>query len=1258
MATIVLSAAGMALGGSIGGSVMGLSMAAVGRAAGAAIGRRIDQRLLGSGSASVEVGRVDRFRIAGAAEGDPLTQVYGRMRVPGHIIWASRFQESKTTHGGGGKGGPPKPKTTEYSYSISLAVALCPGEIARVGRVWADGSEVDLSHLNMRVYPGSDTQLPDPKMEAVEGFGNVPDYRGIAYVVLEDLELGQFGNRVPQLNFEVHRPAQDGSGMSDVIEGVAMIPGTGEYALATKPVTVSRGYGEEAVANMNNGSGATDFVASLDALEGELPHAKSVSLVVSWFGDDLRIGHCRVRPKVEQNEVDGSMPWTVGGLSRTAAGTVPEDEGRPVYGGTPADASVIQSIREMNRRGMNVTFYPFVLMEQMSENTLPDPYTGEPGQPVLPWRGRITTERAPGVAGTTDGTAAARAEVDAFFDGPEGFDAFILHYAQLCADAGGVEAFCIGSELRGITEIRDHEGYPAVARLKSLAARVKAILPSAKIGYAADWSEYHGHQPVGTSDKIFHLDPLWADPNIDFVGIDNYMPLSDWRDGDHLDSHWGDVSNINYLRANIAGGEMFDWYYHSEEARAAQIRTPITDGDGEPWVWRQKDLRGWWENAHHNRVGGVRSAQPTQWQPGMKPIWFTEYGCAAIDRGTNQPNKFLDPKSSESLLPRYSRGYRDDFIQHQYIRAMTEHFADADNNPTHPGTGHQMVDMSHGFVWAWDGRPWPAFPSRSELWSDGGNYKRGHWLNGRATAQPLASVVAEICDRAGVVAYDTSQLRGMVRGYSHEDTASGREALQPLMIAYGFDAVERFGVLTFLMRGSDAMADLDAETLAIGSETNGLPEVVRAGEVETSDRVRLGYVDADGVYEVRTIEAAAEGEEASVNVTGSELSLAMTSGEAQAIAERWLTESRAARSTVSFALPPSRGDIGAGDVVRLDDADWRIDRVESAGARQIEAVRVDGRFYEPVEREDSVLQPTAARNTPVPVVAEFLDLPLLRGDETPHAPYVAFGARPWPGPVALQSSVDDSNYILDRIEEQPATMGLTLNDLGPAAAGVWDRGEALLVQLVQGSLSFRSQADVLAGANLAAVGDGSPNGWEVIQFAEAELVGDRTYALRQRLRGQGGTDGALLLPSGSRFVLIDSRVRQIDLAPQSRGVARHYRWGPADRAANDPTWRHAEMAFAGVGLRPYPVAHVRAVGGQATWVRRTRVDGDSWNGFEVPLGEEREAYVVRLLSGGVVVREETVNAPSWTFDPAQGDAIEVAQLSASFGPGPFRRVAL
>jgi len=168
MATILFSAAGAAVGGSVGGTLAGLSSVAVGRAVGATLGRVVDQKILGGGSQAVETGRVDRFRLTSAGEGDPVTQVYGRLRLGGQVIWASDFEEISSTSGGG-KGGRAQPQTTEYSYRVNVAIALCEGEIIRVGRIWADGEEIAPDDLNMTVYPGNATQQPDPLMEAVEG---------------------------------------------------------------------------------------------------------------------------------------------------------------------------------------------------------------------------------------------------------------------------------------------------------------------------------------------------------------------------------------------------------------------------------------------------------------------------------------------------------------------------------------------------------------------------------------------------------------------------------------------------------------------------------------------------------------------------------------------------------------------------------------------------------------------------------------------------------------------------------------------------------------------------------------------------------------------------------------------------------------------------------------------------------------------------------------------------------------------------------
>ncbi len=1304
MATIVLSAIGAGIGAGFGGTVLGLSGAVIGRAVGATLGRVIDQRLMGAGSEVVETGKVERFRLTGASEGAPIARVFGRMRLGGQVIWATRFVESVATTSSGGKGAPkPKATTNTFSYSVSLAIALCEGEITRVGRVWADGEEIVRADLGLRVYTGAEDQLPDPKIEAVEWAGNAPSYRGIAYVVLEDLALGRFGNRVPQFTFEVLRPALPGSGIvaPDLVQGiqaVALMPGTGEYALATTPVHYALGLGQNQSANVNSPSGQTDFATSLEMLREELPNSGAVSLVVSWFGDDLRCGTCLLKPKVEQVVLDGvGMPWTVSGVTRAGAEVVAQQGGQAVYGGTPADRAVIEAISAIRASGQAVTFYPFILMEQVAANGRPDPWSGAPDQPALPWRGRITTSVAAGLAGTVDRTAAADAEVAAFFgtvqpadfvvaggqvtySGPAEFSfrRFILHYAALAAAAGGVDAFCIGSEMRGLTQIRGlGDAFPAVARLQQLAADVRAILgPTVKIGYAADWSEYFGYQsPEG--DRYFHLDPLWSDAEIDFVGIDNYMPLSDWRDGfDHADAGYGAIYNLDYLQANVAGGEGFDWYYASPEAVAAQIRTPITDGAyGEPWIYRYKDLKSWWSLPHHERIGGVRSVGPTAWVPESKPIWFTEFGCAAIDKGSNEPNKFLDPKSSESGLPKYSNGRRDDLMQMQYLRATVDYWGQATNNPASSIYGGAMVDMTRAHVWAWDARPYPQFPNNLSVWSDGGNYAKGHWITGRASSQPLANVVAELCERGGLSDYDTDRIYGVVRGYSVASVETARSALQPLMLAFGFDAVERDGVLAFRMRSGQADVVLDPERLVQSSGSEGRIETQRAPVAEVVGRVRLSYVAAEGDYEARSAEAVFP-DDATVSVGQTELALVLTDAEGRGIAERWLAEARVARDRARFALPPSKAMFGAGDVVEIDAGSgalrYRIDRVEQAGSNAIEAVRVEAGLYQPSDTAEERLVPRPFI-APVPTYPLFLDLPLLTGDEVEHAPHLAVTATPWPGTVAVYSSVNDNGYVVNRLLSASATIGVTQTILPRAEPGLWDRGPALRVQVFGGALASATEDEVLNGANLLAIGDGSADRWELLQFKTATLIAQGTYDLSLRLRGQLGTD-AMVPPSwppGSQIVLINAAVEQIDLPLSARGLARHYRIGSALRNVDDPTYVHLVEAFAGIGLRPYSPAHLNAdrlAGGDlaVSWIRRTRIDGDTWASVEVPLGETAESYLIEVLQGASPLRQVTTTVPNWTYSQAQQLAdgvslpftIQVAQVSDRFGAGLFKGIQI
>jgi hypothetical protein len=384
-------------------------------------------------------------------------------------------------------------------------------------------------------------------------------------------------------------------------------------------------------------------------------------------------------------------------------------------------------------------------------------------------------------------------------------------------------------------------------------------------------------------------------------------------------------------------------------------------------------------------------------------------------------------------------------------------------------------------------------------------------------------------------------------------------------------------------------------------------------------------------------------------------------------------EARIARDTARFALPPS-SDLGAGDLVELQLPDatrlWRIDRVDEAGAREVQAVRVEPGVQ---ERSHQIGDGPRARQLlgPAPVVPLFLDLPLLTGTEVPHAPYLAVSRSAGSGAVAVFEALPGEDFRLKRLIDRHAAIGFTLTGLPRAASGRWDRGAPLRVRMLRAALASVTEDAVLSGRNALAIGDGTPGNWEVLQFARAELVEPEVWEISQRLRGQLGTDAVMpdVWPAGSLIVLLDDDVVQIETALGARGLARRYRIGPATRPHNDPAYVEVEAAFVGIGLRPYAPAHLSwgmSADGtlEVRWIRRTRLDGDSWIGTDVPLAEDEERYLLRVTAGGTLLRQVEVDSPIWTYSAvkrAEDGAtppfrIGVAQISRAFGPGPFTEI--
>lgn len=1263
-----------------------LALNVAGTALRAGIGSGVSRLIAGWFADDLTGDRLEALELQTSTEGAAIPIVYGRMRLTGQVIWASRFTEHEETETAGGKGGP---SVTRYRYTVSLAVGLCEGPVARVGRVWANGAELDLSRVTMRVHAGSEDQLPDGLIEAIEPAGEAPAYRGLAYAVFEDLPLEDYGNLIPNLAFEVIAAGpEEEDGLEQRVEGVCLIPASGEFAYAGTPVMRKTGEGAEAAENVHTRRAATDMEAALDDLAASLPQVKSVALVTAWFGSDLRCGDCEIRPGVETRLKDTRpLIWRSAGQSRATAWLVSEIDGSPAYGGTPSDETVIAAIRALKSRGWQVTLYPFILMDVPAGNGLSDPYGGAE-QGAYPWRGRITCHPAPGQAGSSDKTVTAGEQVAAFFgsvtasdfavsgeqvdySGPAEwrFSRFILHHGALAKAAGGVEAFLIGSEMRALTTVRDGAvSYPSVARLKALAGEARALLgPDVKLSYAADWSEYWGHQPSdGSNDRLFHLDPLWSDSEIDFVGIDWYAPLADWRDGTvHADAQagWKSIHDPAYLAANVEGGEGYDWYYASEEDRAAQRRTPIADSaHGEDFIFRYKDVRGWWASPHHDRPGGVRSASPTGWVPEMKPIRFVELGCPAVDKGANQPNVFIDPKSSESVAPYFSDRRRDDLMQRRFIEALIGYWRD--NNPASSVYGGPMLDLAHSQVWTWDARPFPEFPALDTVWSDGGNWRLGHWLTGRAGQSSLARIVAGIAERCGLDTLDVTALDGLVAGFVIDRAERGRDVLSRLGAVFGFDLVDRADGPAALMRGGQARASLLSDAL-VRAQDEPVVALSRLSPSERPRELRLAFLRDDGDY--RPASAYARGLDGTVEGLA-ELSLKILSDDR--LAAGWagdaLTGLLAAGEGARLSLPPSAGALEPGDIVALQEGPqgrvWRVSSLDGLAVREADLETAPARGPSRTGPDpQGAGEPVSPLSRPV---LRSLDLPLAASEADPRGGlWVTAHADPWPGEIVLFAGPDAASLTERARLTRRAVMGELTASFGAGFEGRWDRAGRISLRLYRGALSSAERLALLAGANRLAIE--MEQGWEVVQFRDATLETDGSWTLSTLLRGLGGSP-ASGAPAGACAVLLNGAGVVLPVFGHERGETLIVRAVPAGRALDDLSAAEIEAVHEGVDQRPLNPVHLgqrqAASGREFSWIRRTRRGGDAWGPGSVPLGEAYEAYQVRLLDGGgTVLHEETVAAPVFTLDPAleadlypggvSGARFEVAQISEILGPG-------
>jgi CheY-like chemotaxis protein len=970
----------------------------------------------------------------------------------------------------------------------------------------------------------------------------------------------------------------------------------------------------------------------LDNLARDLPHVDHVSLVVAWFGTDLRAGQCRIEPRVDQRfKPTRPRAWQVAGLSRGNANLVSSVDGRPAYGGTPEDLSVIEAIQEVKARGHQVTLNPFVMMDVPAGNSLPNPQGGV-GQPAYPWRGRITC-----VAGSPNmesqiaaffGTASANhfslRGQEPNYSGPAewSYRRFILHQAMLAKAAGGVESFLIGSELVGLTHVRASTGqFPAVAALKALAAQVRLILgPQVKIGYAADWTEYGGYHPPGSQDLCFPLDPLWADANLDFIGLDWYPPLTDRRPGEP-------EADLAALQAGIEGGEGYDFYYASEADRAARTRTPITDGAyQEPWVWRVKDIRSFWSQTHYERIGGQRLSTPTPWVPQSKPIRLMELGFPAVDKAANRPSVFPDPKSSEAGLPPFSTGSRDDGEQRLALEASLSYWRD--HSPISALDGRPMIALEHIFLWTWDARPYPHFPHLQAVWGDGAHAATGHWLAGRAGVLPVRELLVGIGARAGLSLLNPDAVSGYVEGYVVENPATARALIESLLLPLGLEARPRFDGLEIVeILPPEPVCALAASDFQIKDGAADVARIVQSQEAPAHIQVTTYASERD--YEPSTYQADGPGTRGGTSSVS--LPIVVNAESRQAIAHQLATAAPLERLQGKLS-PYIAATLEVGDRFAWENGNfWRVDRLEGPWAQELVATPAPQPRLTPLASHAMQAEPALPWLAAPPDLV-VLDLPAPFTQIQAPKPVIGAFARPWPGTIDVRLA----EQIVARID-RPMIYGRLAEAL-PAAP--------ISRRLASGCVVVFATSDAPPASGKAAL-YGPEGVADILSWTDAKWVANQTWHLEGVVRGYHGGAIGPALPVDTGFVLLDDALVPADFDPGLLGLKLDWTAAPS---ASPELETQLQASFGGSAALPWSPCHLRArravSGIQFSWVRRASGDGDSWALPDVPHGAATESYVVVVKSStGATLRTIDVYGPAYLY-PASDELADFGAVQS------------
>lgn len=1029
-------------------------------------------------------GRLSELSIQTSSYNKIIPIIYGTNRLAGNIIWLGTVKETyntNTTTINIGKGQKIKQTSIEYFYYLSFAIAICKGEIESINNVWADGTLLDLTQYKYRFYNGTSTQLPDSLIEGIEGEGNVSAYRDVCYIVFESFPLSEFSNRIPNFIFEISRENNtetDETSLENCIKGINLLPSSGGCILNTQvqyraeeqfaPEVIDWVGGVWTVLNQNNNDGIADSLCSLNQLTSQFVNCEWFVQHVAFFGDNLDIENCTLKPRVEFNVFTGQTynygypiytrpdTFNVGtkwNRYNTPLLSTDSDGNFRFNGGTNSDNSVLSFFKELKDRNKKTVFYPEILID----------IEGTPSHNLL--TGDIEN-------------------INNFFTKENGYNEFILHYAELLKNY--VDVFIIGNELIGLTSLQDTDNnFPAIDNLIDLARQVRDILgDNVKISYASNYKEYHN------SNNWYNLDKLWSSQYIDFVGINAFFPLTNSAQTEitksAIENGWTSGEGYDYITTN-------------------NVQTIVEQ------EYAYKNIEYWWKNTHINPDN-----ISTDWIPESKKIWFLEYGFRSIDASTNEPYKAIGE------LPTYSTGNSNFYAQRMAIEATEEFFKDCEY-------------IENMFVYYWDLRPYPFFPNKTDIWSDGVNWEYDYCLNGKTGLSNAIVSINQLFNDADIDTdlIDSIDIDEFIDGFVINNSSSVGDILSILQKVYFFDCIENDGKICFISNKSEVRDKTEAITIneseLIAINENQFINISTINNNELPKRIDLVFLDKNNDYDAKSVYAektSSISEKRNIET----LPVVLDENRARNIVETYLYSIWLEKSTFNFILPLKYIYLNISDLINLQLKDniylLKINNLKIENNKIIiQATIFDNTIYDYTSNiilNNNLEIFKECGKTQLTIV----EIPAINQDMIDKIQVnfiIKNELNSWGGANIYFSNNNQKTYTILNETKTISTTGVVLNKPSNAKPYYFDYINNLTVKFnnaVDDSLLINiDDYELFNGKNIAIYGN------EIIQFKSIILNEDGTYTIKNLLRGLFDTEDEINNHNDyDSFIILDNNV--------------------------------------------------------------------------------------------------------------------------------------